>query len=81
MSQVALSKDVGTTVYAENGYQRSVANLSQLGLATDNVFADDGADLPRLEAMTSHDDSRRPRPVLSAAGDEPHLSHPLGNHA
>jgi protocatechuate 3,4-dioxygenase beta subunit len=42
-SQVALPKDVCTAVYAESGYEQSVTNLSQLSLATDNVFADDNA--------------------------------------
>lgn len=42
-SQVALPKDACGKVYAESGYEQSVANLSQLSLVTDNVFADDGA--------------------------------------
>lgn len=29
------------TVYATTGYEQSVTNLSQLSLATDNVFSDD----------------------------------------
>jgi len=42
-SQVALPKHICTKVYAENGYERSVTNLSQVSLGTDNVFGDDGA--------------------------------------
>ncbi|MEI4272247.1 intradiol ring-cleavage dioxygenase [Klenkia sp. LSe6-5] len=43
-SQVALLQDVCETVYATSGYEQSVRNLSQISLATDNVFSD-GADL------------------------------------
>lgn len=42
-SQIALPKDVCETVYATDGYSASVSNLSQLSLATDNVFSDDQA--------------------------------------
>jgi protocatechuate 3,4-dioxygenase beta subunit len=41
-SQVALPKDVCDTVYATTGYSRSVTNLAQLSLDSDNVFGDDG---------------------------------------
>src|SRR3954454_2543463 len=41
-SQVALPQDVCETVYATDGYEASVANLSKVSLATDNVFGDDG---------------------------------------
>jgi protocatechuate 3,4-dioxygenase beta subunit len=41
-SQMAFPKDVLDIVYATSGYERSVTNLSQLTLATDNVFGDDG---------------------------------------
>ena len=41
-SQVALPKDVCETVYAESGYEDSVANLSRVSLDSDNVFGDDG---------------------------------------
>jgi protocatechuate 3,4-dioxygenase beta subunit len=40
-SQVALPQDVCTTVYARTDYAGSTANLAQVSLATDNVFADD----------------------------------------
>jgi hypothetical protein len=30
-------------VYASDGYSKSVSNLSQVSLATDNVFGDDSA--------------------------------------
>ncbi len=43
-SQVALLQDVCETVYATSGYEQSVTNLSQISLATDNVFSD-GAEL------------------------------------
>jgi len=39
-SQLALPKDVCSTVYATSGYSASVNNLSQISLATDNVFSD-----------------------------------------
>jgi len=41
-SQVALPQDVCETVYAEEGYEASVSNLSRVSLAGDNVFGDDG---------------------------------------
>ena len=41
-SQVALSKATCEQVYAENGYEASVANLAKVSLSTDNVFGDDG---------------------------------------
>ena len=41
-SQVALPKEVCDTVYASAGYEASVGNLSQISLANDNVFGDDG---------------------------------------
>jgi protocatechuate 3,4-dioxygenase beta subunit len=44
-SQVALPQDVCETVYAEDGYEDSVGNLSRVSLASDNVFGDDGAAL------------------------------------
>ena len=40
-SQMALPKDVCDLVYATEGYEASVANLSQVTLASDNVFGDD----------------------------------------
>jgi protocatechuate 3,4-dioxygenase beta subunit len=39
-SQLALPKDVCSTVYATSGYSASVSNLAQVTLATDNVFSD-----------------------------------------
>ncbi len=44
-SQIALPQDVCDTVYATSGYEASVSNLSQLSLATDNVFGNDSAAL------------------------------------
>ena len=41
-SQVALPKEACEQVYATTGYESSVANLSQVSLAGDNVFGDDG---------------------------------------
>ena len=43
-SQLALTKEVSTTVYASDGYPNSTHNLSQVSLATDMVFSD-GAEL------------------------------------
>jgi protocatechuate 3,4-dioxygenase beta subunit len=41
-SQVALPQDICQTVYAEDGYEASVSNLSKVSLTSDNVFGDDG---------------------------------------
>jgi protocatechuate 3,4-dioxygenase beta subunit len=41
-SQVALPQDVCEQVYAQDGYESSVRNLSRVGLEGDNVFGDDG---------------------------------------
>ena len=41
-SQVALPKGVCDTVFAQSGYEASVANLADLSLDNDNVFGDDG---------------------------------------
>ncbi|MFD7769307.1 intradiol ring-cleavage dioxygenase [Streptomyces sp. NPDC059787] len=41
-SQMALPKNICDTVFATDGYESSVENLSQLTLKTDNVFGDDG---------------------------------------
>ena len=43
-SQIALPKAACDSVYATTGYEASVTNLSQVSLATDNVFSD-GASL------------------------------------
>jgi protocatechuate 3,4-dioxygenase beta subunit len=42
-SQIALPADTCSAVYATTGYEASVQTLSQVSLATDMVFADDGA--------------------------------------
>lgn len=42
-SQIALPEDVADLVYASDGYSKSVQNMSQVSLATDNVFGDDSA--------------------------------------
>jgi len=42
-SQLAFPEEVCEAVCATDGYRRSVANLSEVTLATDNVFSDDGA--------------------------------------
>jgi len=39
-SQIALPEDACAAVYATAGYEQSVANMSQVSLATDMVFAD-----------------------------------------
>jgi protocatechuate 3,4-dioxygenase beta subunit len=41
-SQVALPEDVCNQVYAQDGYEQSVSNLSEISLDSDNVFGDDG---------------------------------------
>lgn len=40
-SQIALPKDTCDLVYATDGYSQSVANMSQVSLASDNVFGND----------------------------------------
>ncbi len=42
-SQIALPKSACDEVYATSGYASSVTNLSQISLATDNVFSDGSA--------------------------------------
>jgi protocatechuate 3,4-dioxygenase beta subunit len=42
-SQIALPKDACDVVYATDGYSQSIQNLSQVSLASDNVFRDDSA--------------------------------------
>jgi protocatechuate 3,4-dioxygenase beta subunit len=42
-SQIALPKAACDQVYATSGYSTSVTNLSQISLATDNVFSDGSA--------------------------------------
>jgi protocatechuate 3,4-dioxygenase beta subunit len=42
-SQIALPKATCDVVYATAGYEQSVRNLSQISLATDNVFSDGAA--------------------------------------
>ena len=44
-SQVALPQDACEAVYAEEGYDDSVGNLSQLRLSSDNVFGEDSGAL------------------------------------
>ena len=41
-SQVAFPQDTCETVYAQDGYEQSVPNLSELSLTSDMVFRDDG---------------------------------------
>jgi protocatechuate 3,4-dioxygenase beta subunit len=40
-SQIALPEDICSEVYATSGYESSLANLSRVSLASDNVFGDD----------------------------------------
>lgn len=42
-SQLAVPEDTCKTVFAVAGYEQSVRNFSQVSLARDNVFGDDGA--------------------------------------
>ena len=41
-SQIALPEEANALVYATAGYEQSVRNASQVSLASDNVFSDDG---------------------------------------
>jgi protocatechuate 3,4-dioxygenase beta subunit len=43
-SQLAFPEDVCDTVYAEEGYESSVENLSQVSLESDGIFSDDGGE-------------------------------------
>ncbi|MEU4624546.1 3,4-dioxygenase subunit beta [Actinoplanes sp. NPDC023801] len=51
VSQVAIPKEHCDTVYAQPGYESSVASLARLTLETDNVFSDDSA-AKQLAAVT-----------------------------
>jgi protocatechuate 3,4-dioxygenase beta subunit len=50
-SQLALPEDVCDEVYAQEGYEQSVTNLSQVSLETDGIFSDDDA-AGQLATMT-----------------------------
>ncbi|QYN37062.1 intradiol ring-cleavage dioxygenase [Pseudonocardia sp. DSM 110487] len=50
-SQIALPQDVCDIVYEQPGYEQSVGNLSEVTLASDNVFRDDGG-VHELGAVT-----------------------------
>lgn len=41
-SQIALTQEACSAVYATSGYERSTANLSRTSLSSDNVFGEDG---------------------------------------
>jgi protocatechuate 3,4-dioxygenase beta subunit len=55
-SQIALPKEACEAVYATSGYEQSVTNLSQVSLAGDNVFGDDGG-IHQLASMSGDADS------------------------
>ena len=61
-SQLAFPEDVSNEVYATTGYEQSVANLAELSLESDMVFAD-GADqqLGTMGGSVSDGADRRPR--------------------
>lgn len=67
ISQVALPQDVCETVYATTRYEDSVTNLSELSLASDNVFGNDEAAL-QLATVTG-DTSMGYKVSLAAAVD------------
>ena len=50
-SQIALPEEVNALVYATAGYAQSVRNASQVSLAGDNVFGDDGG-LHQIASMS-----------------------------
>jgi protocatechuate 3,4-dioxygenase beta subunit len=53
-SQIAIPKDVCDVVYATSGYEQSVRNLSQVSLASDNVFSDGvSLETPSMTGNTS----------------------------
>jgi hypothetical protein len=55
-SQIALPKDICTEVYGTTGYESKVRTFSQVSLATDNVFGDDGG-IRELGTMSGSIDS------------------------
>jgi len=55
-SQVALPADICSTVYAQDGYDGSTRNLSQVTLASDMVFGDDSGAL-QLATVTGDADA------------------------
>ena len=55
-SQVALPQNVCEQVYAQEGYEASVSNLSRVSLDGDNVFGDDGG-ASQLGTVTGDVDS------------------------
>lgn len=55
-SQLAFPEDMVTTVYARSEYPGSSQNLSQVSLATDNVFGEDSAAL-QMAAITGDADA------------------------
>ena len=55
-SQIALPEDISAEVYATDGYEQSVTNLSQTSLTSDMVFSDDGA-VDQLATMSGSIDS------------------------
>jgi protocatechuate 3,4-dioxygenase beta subunit len=54
-SQIAIPEDAADTVYASDGYSKSVTNLGQVTLAGDNVFGDDSAatELPTVNGSVA----------------------------
>jgi len=52
-SQIALPKEACDAVYATSGYEQSVSNLSQVSLAGDMVFGDDGG-LHQIATMSGN---------------------------
>ncbi|GAA1608973.1 3,4-dioxygenase subunit beta [Actinoplanes couchii] len=52
-SQVALPKDVCDEVYKQTGYEKSVTNLAQVSLDSDNVFGEDSGEL-QLATVTGN---------------------------
>ena len=56
-SQIALPKEACEAVYATAGYEQSVSNLSQVSLAGDMVFGDDGG-IHQLATMSGDADER-----------------------
>jgi protocatechuate 3,4-dioxygenase beta subunit len=50
-SQIALPQDACDAVYATDGYEQSISNMTQVSLTRDNVFGDDGG-AQQLGTMT-----------------------------
>jgi protocatechuate 3,4-dioxygenase beta subunit len=66
-SQIALPEDVSSAVYATDGYEQSVSNLSRVSLESDMVFSD-GAELETATVTGSIDEGYTVALTVGVAG-------------